>query len=311
MSESKLPKIQFPFISPKNIENMSHGYHSNVMARYFMACKNIKAEISFSEILRHGLANKKASRYQFFEFSINDIVCCFNMNDVPCLNLLNATSVNGQNGKIEVAFVCQLTRKQTGECLNIYQNTGVRIYPFPMPLLYYYNWMPIYELSYKNCRKKYLAHMNFGTLHRKFRQEWLNFARQHESLFRFDFIGGDVFMDMLVNDVKWGINLKGRGRDGKCHRESEFMLLGLPLALTYKPFYPFEFEENKHYIFLKQPKDILKLQNIDPVAYAKESLQIGQKYIHPNGMISLMLDIINNTADYPLQLQKMTDECQN
>jgi hypothetical protein len=83
--------------------------------------------------------------------------------------------------------------------------------------------------------------------------------------------------EQLLLKTKWGLILKGKGV-GKNRREVEYMSIGMPLALNYKPEYPFPYNPNEHYVYLEKPSDISNLVDIDPQPYAEKSIEIYNKY---------------------------------
>lgn len=101
----------------------------------------------------------------------------------------------------------------------------------------------------------------------------------------------EVYQEVLRN-VRWGLVLQGLPRsDGKNRRETEFGSCGIPLALNYKPTYPFEFEAGKHFVYTPDPKDLAALATIDPEPYSKAITEIYNKYWSPAGMSNLLLDL--------------------
>jgi hypothetical protein len=89
-------------------------------------------------------------------------------------------------------------------------------------------------------------------------------------------LSNDSYEQLLLR-TKWGLILKGKGV-GKNRREVEYMSIGMPLALNYKPQYPFPYNPNEHYVYLENPKDINNLVDIDPKPYAEKSIEIYNKY---------------------------------
>ena len=90
-------------------------------------------------------------------------------------------------------------------------------------------------------------------------------------------IDENLYFDLL-KQTKWGLILKGKGEAGKNRREMEYASYGMPLALNYKPIYPFEFEPNKHYFYLEKIEDLNKLKEINPMPFAKQSTDMYKKY---------------------------------
>ena len=71
---------------------------------------------------------------------------------------------------------------------------------------------------------------------------------------------------------RYGLVLAGRATpitDPKNRREIDYLMLGKPLLINYKPFYYNEFEAGKHYIYIDENTDIKsldKMYNIDEIA---------------------------------------------
>jgi len=93
-------------------------------------------------------------------------------------------------------------------------------------------------------------------------------------------VSEDNYISLMKNS-KWGLILKGKGECGKNRREVEYSSCGIPLALNYKPKYPFEFEPNKHYLYLEKPSDLEKLKTVDPKPYAESSMNLFKEYFNP------------------------------
>ena len=284
--------IEFPFIKEELSENIQPSCHSNIFIKYFLCDKSIRPKISFSNTLRKVLLKRyRIAKRQFFEIKLNNKLCCVNFGDFPDFKFLAAYS-----NEIEVAFVSQLLTSQINTCYNFYEKYGIRIYPFPMPILFHVDQILNGWEYNTHSVKKYVANMRFNRKFRKSRTRWIKFSKKRPNLFNHQLRQTNDFLRSTTNDVQWGVNLRGRGRDGKCYRESEFMLMGVPLALDYIPFYPFPFKPNEQYILMEKPKDLLKLQDIDPRPYIAESKRIGNKYIRPSGMLSLMESLINQSS---------------
>jgi hypothetical protein len=83
--------------------------------------------------------------------------------------------------------------------------------------------------------------------------------------------------ESLLLKTKWGLILKGKGV-GKNRREVEYMSIGMPLVLNYKPEYPFPYNPDEHYVYLEKPSDIDKLIDLDPKPFAEKSVEIYNKY---------------------------------
>lgn len=83
----------------------------------------------------------------------------------------------------------------------------------------------------------------------------------------------------------WGLILKGKGPGGKNRRETEYLSCGMPLALNYKPEYPFPFEPGIDYVYLEKPSDLNHLDQIDPVPFSRRSRFNYEKYFSSQGIV--------------------------
>lgn len=128
------------------------------------------------------------------------------------------------------------------------------------------------------------------------RPAWVNFCRQFSTIYSCEDYNSRVQMQdylAILNECQWGVILKGLNRrhDGKNRREVEFSSCGMPLALNYCPTYPFEFTPGKHFVYLRSPKDIASLAEIDPLPFSVASRDIYNHYFSPNGMAQLLVEI--------------------
>ena len=101
------------------------------------------------------------------------------------------------------------------------------------------------------------------------------------------------YLDILPQTT-WSLSLQGISgahTDGKNRREPECFSCGMPMALNYKPYYPFPFEANKHYVYLEKPEDIVKLNDIDPQPYADASTELYNQYFSVKGASNLFRKI--------------------
>ncbi len=91
--------------------------------------------------------------------------------------------------------------------------------------------------------------------------------------------GGEVGLKMSNEEFlhrmktsKYGLVLAGRATpitDAKNRREIDYLMLGKPLLINYKPFYYNEFEAGKHYIYIDENTEIKsldKMYNIEEIA---------------------------------------------
>jgi hypothetical protein len=98
----------------------------------------------------------------------------------------------------------------------------------------------------------------------------------------------------LNQQCTWGLILHGLkgGGDAKNRREIEYASCGMPLALNYRPNYPFAMEPGRHYLYLETPRDIRKLAETDPRPFAAESRKLYADYFSPLGAAQLLLRLV-------------------
>ncbi len=98
-----------------------------------------------------------------------------------------------------------------------------------------------------------------------------------------------------IQACKWGLILKGfHWHDGKNRREAEYSSCGIPLALNYKPTYPFRMEPNVDYLYLEKPEDLAKLRTVDPAPFAIASQRLWKEHFSPLGAAKTLLRILND-----------------
>jgi len=290
-------------ISPNGISDSGEiretaGWHSNLFAKYFTAYHGDKIEISFPKDLKHRVCRKdygRSGRYGHFEVRLNGNLCTVCIGDNGYIE-----SSNYEKSKSKVSFISQLNRIDLRKIKPIYERTGHRIYPIPLPLYWHTDLISSGEYMYESGEKEYISNMSFSLRGRSFRIPWINLAMKNQKDFLTKNLQSKDFLDFSVNKQKWGVNLKGHGKGGKCYRESEYMCMGVPLALNYKPIYPFPFEPGVHYFRLRRRKDILKLKDIDPEPFAKASKELGERYIKQEGYLDLMMRCIKQKEYSPI-----------
>lgn len=98
----------------------------------------------------------------------------------------------------------------------------------------------------------------------------------------------------ILRTCRWGVSLGGRrNTDKKNRREIEFASCGMPLALNYQPHYPFPFEPGKHYVYMEEPEDLLRLREIDPRPFAAAADQVYRERWCDVGMAGTLLNLID------------------
>lgn len=161
---------------------------------------------------------------------------------------------------------------------NLYNKYNIKVLPFIIFPNRYFNLG--FDKWDSNKQHKYLC-FHTGRQWRE-RSRWINYLKNNISeIPQINTKLTTQEYQSLLLDTKWGLVLKGKGI-GKNRREIEYMSIGMPLVLNYKPEYPFPYNANEHYVYLEKPKDIEKLKDIDPEPYAKKSLDIYNRYYNYN-----------------------------
>lgn len=99
----------------------------------------------------------------------------------------------------------------------------------------------------------------------------------------------------VLKQCKWGLILQGGNRyncDGKNTREVEYASCGMPMVLNYIPNYEYEFEPDKHFLYLEHPDDLQKLRYLDPKPFAKKSLELWNNYLKPKSAGEYLIKLI-------------------
>lgn len=181
----------------------------------------------------------------------------------------------------------------------LYQNHKIKVLPFIIFPNRYFN------LGFGNWRAdghEYIC-WHTGRIWRN-RWPWVNFLNScgfNMPVIENGFADNRGYEDILLK-TKWGLILKGKGV-GKNRREVEYMSIGMPLALNYKPCYPFEYNANEHYVYLEKPEDIAKLNDIDPEPYANKSLEIYNKYYSIHNGLYNSFNMAYNKAMFNLNIK--------
>jgi hypothetical protein len=184
----------------------------------------------------------------------------------------------------------------------IYERFGIKVLPFiEFPNSRYpletYLWSNDYNFQYQ--------YMITGKPWRE-RRKFIQYAAKWHSeisLINLDHRGGEAqpvpTMEQWIETQKkcrWGLILRGKGCGAKNRREIEFSSCGMPLALNYRPWYPFPFEPNYHYLYLEKPHHLNRLYEVDPQPYAERSLEIYKQYFSPsNGIYNSFIDAYNQS----------------
>ncbi len=175
--------------------------------------------------------------------------------------------------------------------------TGIKVLPWTVMPTYHFE---LEKIKWENKKHKYIGSIT-GRNNRFGRKAWVDEAKKHADFYtKTDYVSTDVQDDFyqILSDCKWGVILKGKQRDhdGKNRREVEFSSLGMPLAMTYVPTYPFEMIPNKHFALINSPSDLIKLRDIDPVPFAEASKFLYDNYFSPVGMSNLLIKLVKENA---------------
>lgn len=177
------------------------------------------------------------------------------------------------------------------------EKTGIKVLPWTVMPCHHFE---LGKIKWENKKHKYVGSIT-GRNNRFCRQQWVDEAKKHTDFYtKTDYVSTDTQDDFfkILSDVKWGIILKGKQKnhDGKNRREIEFSSLNIPLAMTYVPTYPFEMIPNKHFVLMKNPSDLIKLRDIDPMPYVKASKQLYDDYFSPIGMSNLLIKLVKENT---------------
>jgi hypothetical protein len=178
------------------------------------------------------------------------------------------------------------------------EKTGIKVLPWTVMPTHHFELGRISWNPYKN--HKYIGSIT-GRNNRFGRQPWVNEAAKHKDFYtKTDYVSTDPQNDYMniLSECKWGIILKGKQRnhDGKNRREVEFSSLGMPIALSYIPTYPFEMKPNIHFYHLTNPLDLLKLRDVNPGPFSEASKQLYRDYFSPTGMSKLLIKLVKENT---------------
>jgi len=177
------------------------------------------------------------------------------------------------------------------------EKSGIKVIPWTVMPCHHFE---LGKIKWQNKKHKYTGSIT-GRNNRFGRQPWVNEASKHADFYtKTDYVSTDPQDDFfgILSECKWGIILKGKTRnhDGKNRREIEFTSLNIPLAMTYVPTYPFEMAPGKHFVLMKEPTDLLKLRDIDPLPYVEASKQLYNDYFSPVGMSKLLIKLVKENT---------------
>ena len=156
-----------------------------------------------------------------------------------------------------------------------------------------YDEFPAGWFHWKNENHKHL--MSFSGHPKGTKTPWINYMKS-KGMPTNGRISKEAHLGLL-KATKWGVILHGYPRpfsDLKNRRESLFSSCGIPLALNYKPNYPWGMMPGIDYVYLEKPEDLQKLEGIDPKPFAERSTELWEKRFSPKGMAETLIEIIKN-----------------
>ncbi|MFW6130913.1 MAG: hypothetical protein ACOC56_06980 [Atribacterota bacterium] len=275
-------------VSPAR-RNPNFKYYNNAFKN-----SGIFKEVVTHELMSHGQRRTKHIRNSIYKIKINDTICAIDANDVSPIDNNFIKNNNELFRDIKFYFILQYTLKKKSLFSKIENKFGFKI----LPLTYGVdNQFPISLFKWSNKQKHdYLANAAFTVAkNRKHRAAWVRQAKRSNGFYT-KFIKDKHEYARQLEKCSWGLSIRGAHEtyDGKCYREAEFLSLGMPLALNYIPCYPFPFYPNWHYVYLSSPNDLSILKEIDPAPYAERSDILWKKYFSPQGVSSLLLNLVFN-----------------
>lgn len=119
------------------------------------------------------------------------------------------------------------------------------------------------------------------------RTPWFDLARAREDLFNVYVACSQKTYRHSLQRSQWGVILSKR-RD-KNTREYEFVSSFMPMALNYRPVYPFPFEPDVHYAYMEKPDDLMALIDRNPIPFHTRSVQLWENYFRPDMAARLLL----------------------
>ena len=247
--------------------------------------------VKFVEFPKYSNRSLVPRVWHIIPFRLNGILCFIDEWDYGYpTTLLNQEFFNyyAELKDVKHIFKIQYTDYHKKEYERIYKEFGIKVHNF---FIFPNSIIPLEKFQWQNIKHKYVAFYS-GRIWRN-RRFWRRHMLRNKKDFlcvddptsskfsikskRSSAIDENLYFDLL-KQTKWGLILKGKGEAGKNRREMEYTSYGMPLALNYKPIYPFEFEPNKHYFYLEKIEDLNKLKEINPMPFAKQSIDMYKKY---------------------------------
>lgn len=152
---------------------------------------------------------------------------------------------------------------------------------------------PLESFQWENKKHKWISTVT-GKNNRFGRQPWSMWCEKQDDFYSSgEYLVNDKldsYIDRL-KECKWGMILKGKRGAEKNRRECEFTSCGIPLALNYDPYYPFDIKPGVHYVRLNNPEDLATLRDINPEPFAKASRQLYFDHFSSYGMAKTLIKI--------------------
>jgi len=233
---------------------------------------------------------KESRRRNFVPFVLNNIMCVIDGSDtMHPVEIIDDTFFDNYNAYKNLKYIFKIeytdSKKQVNKRLK--EKYNIDIYPFFMyPKAVMYNYLGCF--TWENKHYKYIGAIT-GKIWRT-RRRWKDEIRNDKDFFSISDNNKNNFLSRsdyinLLKECKWGLCLRGKGiPEVKNNREVESMSFGMPLALNYKPIYPFDFISDKHYLYLDSPKDLEKLHTVDPMPFHEESKKMYNSYFNPKNI---------------------------
>lgn len=261
---------------------------------------DVREEV-FPEIDLKPIVGKRHNFIGFFKF--NDILMAVDVWDGPQPTILLADWFKSDPfySKTKIIFKIQYCSSvRIKEIDQFVKDSGIHVTNWTM---FHSDTFPLEYFKWdKNKNHKYLTYVSG-----KRRQDWLDYYENSKEVATYSNSGLKTvpkgraklmvpdFLE-IMKDCKWGLSLKGKrigNMDCKNRREVEFASAGMPLALNYKPEYPFPFEAGKHYVYVEKPENLMILKDIDPIPYAEASLETYNKYFSAKGSSEVFLELVS------------------
>lgn len=155
---------------------------------------------------------------------------------------------------------------------------------------------PLECFNWENKDHKWVGTVT-GKNNRFGRQPWSDWCAEQDDFFSSgEYLVNDTLESYTerLKDCKWGIILKGKRGAEKNRRECEFSSCGIPLALNYDPYYPFQIKAGVHYVKLNKPEDMATLRDINPEPFAAASRQLYFDHFSSYGMAKTLVKLVKD-----------------